>query len=120
MTKIKKQKYYAIKKARSMSDTILTIPWEQVKPLVQGCNSVYKSFNTKEEAEHYLKTIDTEKAIKQVVKGKEQTRKKKATTRAIQTRIPKDIYAEFLCKCEEMEFSTDTVILKLIKEWVEE
>ncbi|MGV8982109.1 hypothetical protein [Clostridium sp.] len=37
----------------------------------------------------------------------------------IQTRIPREIYAEFLCKCEEMGFPTDIVILKLIKEWIE-
>ena len=119
MAKIKKQKFYAIKKARDITDTVLGLSWEQVKPLVQGCNSVYKSFYTVDEAEHYLKTIDVDNALKQVIEGKEKAKIKKTTTKAIQTRIPKDIYAEFLCKCEEMGFTTDTVILKLIKERVE-
>ena len=117
MAKAKKQKYYAIKKAREITDTVLGLSWEQIKPLVQGCNSVYKSFYTVEEAEHYLKTIDADKVIEQAHKGMEKKKKLKATTKLIQTRIPKDTYAEFLCKCEEMGFTTDTVIL--IKERVE-
>ena len=119
MAKVKKQKFYAIKKARDIADTILVKPWEEVKPLVEGCKSVYKGFDTWVEANHYLKTIDADKVAKQTIKGMEKKKVIKATTKLIQTRIPKEIYEEFLCKCEEMGFSTDTVILKLIKEWIE-
>ena len=113
------KKYYAIKLGKNVTDKIVT-SWKTCKPLVIGCPSVFRSFTIKEDAEQYLKTVNKAKVLEIKAKSMEKKKVIKATTRTIQTRIPKDIYAEFLCKCEEMEFSTDTVILKLIKEWIEE
>ena len=118
MAKVKKQKNYAIKSARGITDTIFA-SWLECEPLVKGCQSVYKSFYTLDEVEHYLQTVDVGKIVEQTQKGIEKKKKQKATTKLIQTRIPKDIYAEFLCKCEEMGTTTDRMILELIREWLE-
>lgn len=55
--------YYAIRTGAGVKNTIVT-SWEECKWLVQGYNSVYKKFKTKEQAEEYLQLSDGE-VIKQ-------------------------------------------------------
>ena len=118
MAKVKKQKYYAVKIGKNTTDKIFNT-WEECKPLVTGCKSVYKSFIAEEDAKHYLKVVDSAMVIEQTKKGMEKHKKLKATTRLIQARIPKELHDQFIKKCEEMEQDTSMVILNMIKEWIE-
>lgn len=121
MAKKVKKKYYAIKEGKGVRDKIVTT-WEECSKLVLGYKAIYKSFVSREEAESYLKGIDDtkiEKMKEQVVMGMEYKKKLKATTRMVQSRIPKELYVAFVDKCNKMKMEKDKAIMEMIREWVE-
>lgn len=110
-------KYYAIKQGRGVENKIVRT-WEECKELVHGYPAVYKSFKTEEEALDYLEVVDVKKVKEQTQKGMARKKKIKATTRAISIRIDKELYNDFIEKCERMDMDKDTVIKNMILEWV--
>ena len=116
--KQKKKKYYAVKEGKGVSNIILD-SWSECSKLVLGYNSVYKSFSTKEEAEEYLGKVDVEKVKEQAKKGMEKQKIKKETTRAVKGfRISKELYDDFMSKCEEFDTTSEKVLKGMIEEWV--
>jgi len=113
MGKKKVNKYYAIKEGKGVKNKIVRT-WDECSKLVLGYNSVYKSFKTEQEAKEYLSNVDTEKVREQTKKAYEH----KKNTKVINIRIPKDLYLEFMNKCEDMEMDVNTVINNMIKEWI--
>ena len=117
----KKQKYYAIKEGKDVKNKIV-MSWNECKEIVLGYPSIYKSFNTEEEAIKYLNGIKDKDVsiIKEKVKANIKAKKeRKATTRAISFRVPNDIYNEFINKVEETGMDKDKLLLEMIKEWIE-
>ena len=112
-----KVKYYAIKEGKEVKDKIVT-SWEECSKLVLGYNAVYKSFSTLEEANRYLNIVDVEKVKEQTKIGMQKKKERRATTKAVSTRIDNDLYEKFYLKCEEFEMKKDEVIKMLIEEWV--
>ena len=74
---IQRQKYYAIKyTANGDRKDIIVNTWEECSKLVSGYNSIYKSFNTKEEAEEYLQNFTEEKQKKELIRKKHFSKKR--------------------------------------------
>ena len=117
MSKKKKVKYYAIKEGIGVKDRIVT-SWEECSKLVLGYNSVYKSFRTEEEAKEYLGKVDVNKVKEQTKIGIEVSKKKRATTKAINLRVSNELYKDFEDKCNNMNIDKDKAIIMLIEEWV--
>ena len=116
-----KVKYYAIKEGKGVKDKIV-MSWNECKEIVLGYPSIYKSFNTEEEAIKYLNGIKDKDVpiIKEKVKANIKAKKeRKATTRAISFRVPNDIYNEFINKVKETGMDKDKILLEMIKEWIE-
>ena len=116
-----KQKYYAIKEGKDVKNKIV-MSWNECKEIVLGYPSIYKSFNTEEEAIKYLNGIKDKDVpiIKEKVKANIKAKKeRKATTRAISFRVPNDIYNEFINKVKETGMDKDKILLEMIKEWIE-
>lgn len=103
------KKYYAIKEAKNVKNKIVR-SWDECKSIVHGCNAVYKSFKTEEEAMGYLATVNTEKIKGQAKKGIEQRKKQKATTKMVQARISKEMYKDLEERCNEINLKVDDVI----------
>ena len=112
-----KVKYYAIKEGKDTKDLIV-MSWDKCKELVYGYNAVYKSFSTKEEAENYLKNVDTKKVKEQAIYGMEERKAKKENTRTLNLRISKELYREFESKCIEENLNKNKVLELLIDEWI--
>ena len=112
-----KVKYYAIKEGKDTKDLIV-MSWDKCKELVYGYNAVYKSFSTKEEAENYLKNVDTKKVKEQAIYGMEERKAKKENTRVLNLRISKELYREFESKCIEENLNKNKVLELLIDEWI--
>ena len=115
--KKKKTKYYAIKEGKGVKDIIVNT-WEECSKLVLGYNSVYKSFKTKEEAERYLKGVNVSKIKEKAIKGMQESKKKKATTKVINVRIDRNLYDMFSEKCNKLDLEEDKVIKNMIEEWI--
>lgn len=116
-----KVKYYAIKEGKDVKNKIV-MSWNECKEIVLGYPSIYKSFNTEEEAIKYLNGIKDKDVpiIKEKVKANIKAKKeRKATTRAISFRVPNDIYNEFINKVKETGMDKDKILLEMIKEWIE-
>lgn len=116
-----KVKYYAIKEGKGVKNKIV-MSWNECKEIVLGYPSIYKSFNTEEEAIKYLNGIKDKDVpiIKEKVKANIKAKKeRKATTRAISFRVPNDIYNEFINKVKETGMDKDKILLEMIKEWIE-
>ena len=121
MSKKKKQKYYAIKEGKGVKNKIVRT-WSECKELVLGYPSIYKSFYTEEEARKYLSSIKAKDipVIKEKVKVNiESSKKRRASTKAINFRIPNDVYSEFIKKVDETGLDRDKILLEMIKEWID-
>ena len=78
-----KNKYYAIKKGKGVTDKIVS-SWDECKELVLGYPSIYKSFKTEEEALEYLGSIkDVNKKLEENSKAKDYSINKKKSTISI-------------------------------------
>jgi len=117
MSKKNKEKYYAIKEGKGVKNLIVN-NWEECSKLVLSYNSVYKSFNTRSEAEEYLNTVNALKIKEKAAKAMEAKKLKKATTHLLKVRISKEIYEKFLKKCDEMELTEEKAVEGMIKEWI--
>ena len=121
MSKKKKQKYYVIKEGKGVKNKIVRT-WSECKELVLGYPSIYKSFYTEEEARKYLSSIKAKDipVIKEKVKVNiESSKKRRASTKAINFRIPNDVYSEFIKKVDETGLDRDKILLEMIKEWID-
>lgn len=117
MTKSRK-KYYAIKKGKGVENKIVT-SWAECEKLTKGCRSLFKGFNTKEEALQYLQAVNVEVAMEKVKKGIEHTKKVKATTKTIPAmRLDAELVEKFNKKCKEMSLTDKQAIESLLKEWL--
>lgn len=115
-----KSKYYAIKAGKGVKNKIVR-SWSECKELVHGYPAIYKSFLTEEEALKYLGSIKEEDvaAIKETVKKHiETSKKKKATTRSLSFRVPKEVYDGFIAKVETEGYDKDKVLTEMLKEWI--
>ena len=112
-----KVKYYAIKEGIGVKDKIV-MSWNECSKLVLGYNAVYKSFSTLEEANRYLNIVDVDKVKEQTKIGIQKKKERRATTKAVSTRIENELYEKFNMKCEEFEMTKGEVIKMLIEEWV--
>lgn len=128
-----KQKYYAIKEGRGVSNVILET-WEECQRLITGYPAKYKSFKNKEDAENYLKGIEADKNVKsrkkndkgqdkKAVEVKQAGNKRNKTIkgmREIKAYIPKELYNKFLKRCEAMKMQEEKTLNSLICEVLEE
>ena len=118
-----KNKYYAIKKGKGVTDKIVS-SWDECKELVLGYPSIYKSFKTEEEALEYLGWIkDVNKKLEENSKAKDYSINKKKSTVSIANvfkgvKIDKEIIEEFESKCDEMNIDKNKILIELIKEWL--
>lgn len=53
-----------------------------------------------------------------IKKSIEASKKKRATTKAINFRVPNKIYDDFMNKVEESGLTKDKILLEMIKEWI--
>ena len=121
MSKKKKQKYYAIKEGKGVKNKIVRT-WSECKELVLGYPSIYKSFVTEEEAIKYLGGIRDKDipAMQEKVKSNiKASKKRRSTTKAINFRVPNEVYDEFMQKVDETGLDKDKILLEMIKEWIE-
>ena len=121
MSKKKKQKYYAIKEGKGVKNKIVRT-WSECKELVLGYPSIYKSFYTEEEAIKFLGGINDKDipAIKEKIKVNIQSSKKRrSSTKAINFRVPNEVYNEFIKKVDEAGLDRDKILLEMIKEWID-
>lgn len=121
MSKKKKQKYYAIKEGKGVKNKIVRT-WSECKELVLSYPSIYKSFYTEEEARKYLSGINDKDitAIKEKIKVNiESSKRRRSSTKAINFRVPNDIYNEFIKKVDETGLDKDKILLEMIKEWID-
>lgn len=116
MKKVKK-KFYAIKEGKGVKNIIVNT-WSECSRLVLGYNSVYKSFLTRKDAEHYLSTVNVAKVKAQTKKGMEYRKTRKTTTKVLNIGIPNEIYNTFKKKCKQMDLTPDQCIVNMIKEWI--
>lgn len=120
MSKKKKQKYYAIKEGKGVKNKIVRT-WSECKELVLGYPSIYKSFYTEEEAIKFLGGINDKDipAIKEKIKVNiESSKRRRSSTKAINFRIPNDVYNDFIKKVDETGLDRDKILLEMIKEWI--
>lgn len=121
MSKKKKQKYYAIKEGKGVKNKIVRT-WSECKELVLGYPSIYKSFYTEEEAIKFLGGINDKDipTIKEKIKVNIQSSKRRrSSTKAINFRVPNDIYNDFIKKVDETGLDRDKILLEMIKEWID-
>lgn len=114
------KKYYAIKKGHNTVDKIVTT-WEECQKLVKGYPSIYKSFKTEDEAQVYLRDIkDVDKKLEKNRKAQQYTKKRKAETTYLKgVRVPNELMQKFKEKCNRFKENEESVIVDLIKEWVD-
>ena len=121
MSKKKKQKYYAIKEGKGVKNKIVRT-WSECKELVLGYPSIYKSFYTEEEAIKFLGGINDKDipAIKEKIKVNIQSSKRRrSSTKAINFRVPNEVYNEFIKKVDETGLDRDKILLEMIKELID-
>lgn len=121
MSKKKKQKYYAIKEGKGVKNKIVRT-WSECKELVLGYPSIYKSFYTEEEAIKFLGGINDKDipAIKEKIKVNIQSSKRRrSSTKAINFRVPNEVYNDFIKKVDETGLDRDKILLEMIKEWID-
>ena len=121
MSKKKKQKDYAIKEGKGVKNKIVRT-WSECKELVLGYPSIYKSFYTEEEAIKFLGGINDKDipAIKEKIKVNIQSSKRRrSSTKAINFRVPNEVYNEFIKKVDETGLDRDKILLEMIKEWID-
>jgi viroplasmin and RNaseH domain-containing protein len=113
-----KNKFYAIKEGKGVSNSIVNT-WDECSKLVLGYNSVYKSFKTREEAEKYLDIVNTEEVKEKTIKSIQAKRSRKVNSEIIKIELPKDLYLDFIDRCADMEMDKEKVIKELVKEWLD-
>lgn len=77
LRKAKKEKWYAVKIGKNNIQNIIYETWEECKKVTDGYDSVFKSFETKEDAEKYLETVDVKKILEQKAYAIERKNKEK-------------------------------------------
>jgi len=115
--KSKPKKFYAIKEGIGVKDIIVR-SWDECSKLVLGYNAVYKSFLTEDEAKKYLEIVDVDTVKKQTIKGMESKKIRKETTRTLSIRLPKEVYKDFIDKCNNINIDKDKAVKMLIEEWI--
>lgn len=115
--KSKPKKFYAIKEGIGVKDIIVR-SWDECSKLVLGYNAVYKSFLTEDEAKKYLGSVDADTVKKQTIKGMEAKKIRKETTNTLSVRLPKEVYKDFIDKCNNINIDKDKAVKMLIEEWI--
>ena len=115
--KSKKEKWYAVKIGKNNIQDMIYKTWEECKEATDGYDSVFKSFDTKEDAEKYLDTVDVEKVLKQKAYAIERKNKEKLS-KDINIKLNQDIYQELLKKSQESKVDIENLIKIAISEYI--
>lgn len=115
--KAKKEKWYAVKIGNNNIQDMVYKTWEECKKATEGYNSVFKSFETKEEAEKYLETVDVEKVLEQKAYVLEMKNKKKSS-KNINLKLSDEMYQELLKKSKESKIDIENLIKFAISNYI--
>lgn len=115
--KPKKEKWYAVKIGKNNIQDMIYKTWEECKEVTDGYDSVFKSFDTKEDAEKYLDTVDVEKVLKQKAYAIERKNKEKLS-KDINIKLNQDMYQELLKKSQESKVDIENLIKIAISEYI--
>lgn len=115
--KAKKEKWYAVKIGNNNIQNMIYKTWEECKKATEGYNSVFKSFETKEEAEKYLETVDVEKVLEQKAYVLEMKNKKKSS-KNINLKLSDEMYQELLKKSKESKIDIENLIKFAISNYI--
>lgn len=115
--KSKKEKWYAVKIGKNNIQDMIYKTWEECKEATDGYDSVFKSFDTKEDAEKYLDTVDVEKVLKQKAYAIERKNKEKLS-KDINIKLNQDMYQELLKKSQESKVDIENLIKIAISEYI--
>lgn len=115
--KAKKEKWYAVKIGNNNIQDMIYKTWEECKKATEGYNSVFKSFETKEEAEKYLETVDVEKVLEQKAYVLEMKNKKKSS-KNINLKLSDEMYQELLKKSKESKIDIENLIKFAISNYI--
>lgn len=118
-----KQKYYAIKVGKGVTNVIVET-WKECEELVSGYHAIYKSFKSREEAEVYLnpnKVIDKDKNNNKEIKINKLKKKKREKDKVeVSIMISSKLYSKFLKRCENMKMNESKTLTSLMNEILEE
>ncbi len=115
--KAKKEKWYAVKIGNNNIQDMIYKTWEECKKATEGYNSVFKSFETKEEAEKYLETVDVEKVLEQKAYVLEMKNKDKSS-KNINIKLSDEMYQELLKKSKESKIDIENLIKFAISNYI--
>lgn len=115
--KAKKEKWYAVKIGNNNIQNMIYKTWEECKKATEGYNSVFKSFETKEEAEKYLEMVDVEKVLEQKAYVLEMKNKKKPS-KNINLKLSDEMYQELLKKSKESKIDIENLIKFAISNYI--
>lgn len=115
--KAKKEKWYAVKIGNNNIQDMIYKTWEECKKATEGYNSVFKSFETKEEAEKYLETVNVEKVLEQKAYVLEMKNKDKSS-KNINIKLSDEMYQELLKKSKESKIDIENLIKFAISNYI--
>lgn len=115
--KSKKEKWYAVKIGNNNIQDMIYKTWEECKKATEGCNSVFKSFETKKEAEKYLEMVDVEKVLEQKAYVLDMKNKKKSS-KNINIKLSDEMYQELLKKSKESKIDIENLIKFSISNYI--
>lgn len=115
--KAKKEKWYAVKIGNNNIQDMIYKTWEECKKATEGYNSVFKSFETKEEAEKYLETVNVEKVLEQKAYVLEMKNKDKSS-KNINIKLSDEMYQELLKKSKESKIDIENLIKFVISNYI--
>lgn len=136
LKKPKPKKWYAVKKAGDITDTIYET-WDECKKVVEGHNSIFKSFFSKEEAIYYLDSVNLEEElakkdfalkmknnirydIKHEIKNTERISKYNALkdTNTLEISLSNEMKDALLKKCKETGLTIDMVVKYALSQYL--
>lgn len=115
--KVKKRKWYAVKIGKDNIQNMIYETWEECKKVTDGCNSVFKSFETKEDAEKYLETVEVEKVLEQKSYALERKNKEKLS-KNINIKLSQEMYQGLLKKSKENNIDIENLIKFAISQYI--
>lgn len=115
--KAKKEKWYAVKIGNNNIQDMIYKTWEECKKATEGYNSVFKSFETKEEAKKYLETVNVEKVLEQKAYVLEMKNKDKSS-KNINIKLSDEMYQELLKKSKESKIDIENLIKFAISNYI--
>lgn len=115
--KAQKEKWYAVKIGNNNIQDMIYKTWEECKKATEGYNSVFKSFETKEDAEKYLETVDIEKVLERKAYVLEMKNKDKLS-KNINIKLSDEMYQDLLKKSKESKIDIENLIKFAISKYI--